>query len=70
MLFLTIMEMKTSPPQSHLGRVRRYPSWQRVHSSAACVSCAMYAADKSSYSAVGTLHRNHDTTSVTLHIGP
>jgi len=46
----------TSPPQSYLGRACRYPSWQSMHLSAACASCAMSTADKSSYSAVGTLH--------------
>jgi len=40
----------TSPPQSHLGRVHRYPSQQRMHSSAACDSCAVSTAGKSSYS--------------------
>jgi len=49
----------TNPPQSHFGKAHHYPSWQRMHSSAACASCAMSTADKSSYSAVGTLHPYH-----------
>jgi len=32
---------------------------QRMHSSAACASCAMSTADKSNYSAAGTLHPYH-----------
>jgi len=59
-----------SPPQSHLGRVRCYPSRQRMHLPAACASCAMSTADKSSYSATSTLHPDIDTTSVPWHIGP
>jgi len=47
--------METSPPQSHLGTVHLYASWQIMHLSAAC-ACAMSTADKSSYSAIGTLH--------------
>jgi len=50
------MPNKTSPPQSHLGTACRYASRQRMHSSAACASCTMSTADKSSYLAVGTLH--------------
>jgi len=46
----------TSPPQSQLGRVCGYPSWQRMHSSTACASSAMSTADKSSYSAADTLY--------------
>ena len=38
------------PHRSHLGRARRYPSRQRMHSSTACASCAMSTTDKSSYS--------------------
>jgi len=30
-----------------------------MHSSAACASCAMSTADKSSYSAAGMLHTQH-----------
>jgi len=45
-----------SPPQSHLGKARRYPSRQRMHSSTACASSAMSIADKSSYSATDKLH--------------
>jgi len=41
---------------SHLGRAHCYPSRQRMHSSAACASCATSIADKSSYLAAGTLH--------------
>jgi len=46
--------MVTSPSHNHLGRACHYPSWQRMHSSAVCASCAM-----SSYSARGTLHPYH-----------
>jgi len=49
----------TSPPQSHLGRAHRHSLRQRMHSSTACASCAMSTADKSSYSAAGTLHPYH-----------
>jgi len=52
--------MFTSPPQSHFGRAHRYASWQIMHSSTACASCALSTADKSSYSAVGTLHPYHN----------
>jgi len=31
----------TSPPQSHLGRERRYTSWQIMHFPAACASRTM-----------------------------
>jgi len=58
---LIIIITITSPPQSHLGRVHHFPSWQKMHSCAACASCAMSTADKSSYSAMGTLHPYHDT---------
>ena len=53
---VTVATKRTSPPQSHLGTVRRYPSRQRMHSSAACAGCAMSTADKCSYSAAGTLY--------------
>jgi len=61
----------TSPPQSYLGRVHCYPSWQRMHLSAACASWAMSTADKSSYmySSAWILHPYYDTTSVPWHIG-
>jgi len=45
--------------QSHLGRAYHYPSRQRMHLSAACASCAMSTADKSSYLAMGMLHPHH-----------
>jgi len=45
--------------QSHLGKAHSYSSQQRMHSSAACVSCAKSTADKSSYSAAGMLHPYH-----------
>ena len=51
----------TSPPESHLGRAHRYPSRQRMHSSTACANCAVSTADKSSYSATGTLHLYHSS---------
>ena len=41
----------TSPPQSHLGRVCRYPSWLKMDSSTSCARCAISTADKSSYTA-------------------
>jgi len=44
--------------QSHLGTAHHYLSQQRMHSSAACASCAMSTADKSSYSAAG-MHACH-----------
>jgi len=53
---------QTSPPQSHLRRARCYPSWQRMHLSVACVSCAMSTADNSSCSDTGMLHQSLDTS--------
>ena len=42
---------------SHLGRVRRYPSWQRMESPTSCAtSCATPTADKSNHSVMGTPH--------------
>jgi len=49
----------TSPPESYLGRAHYYSSWQRIHSSAVCASCAMSTTNDCSYSAVGTLHLYH-----------
>jgi len=58
--------------QSHLGRARRYPSRQRMHSSAACASCATSTADTSRYSAAGTLYPRVPTIQWTLshHLKP
>ena len=47
--------LTTNPLQSNLGRARRRPSRQRMHSSAACASSAMSTADKSNDSAAGML---------------
>ena len=52
-----LLTAATNPPQSHLGRVRCYPSRQRLDLPASCVtSCAVPTADESSHSATGTLH--------------
>ena len=56
---IAVTDILQCPPESHLGRVRRYPSWQRMLSCAACASCTMSTADKSSYSAAGTLYPYH-----------
>jgi len=53
------MIKRSTSPTSHLGRAHRHPSWQRMPSSAACASCAMFISDKSNYSAAGTLHPYH-----------
>jgi len=50
-IFITIGTI-TSPPQSNLGRVHSRLSWQRMHSSAACVSCAISTGDMSNHSVV------------------
>jgi len=51
------LQLSTSPPQSHLGRTRRYPSRQRMDSPASCAAnCAVPTADESSHSAARTLH--------------
>jgi len=56
---------ETSPPQSHLGRERRYPSRQRMDSPTSCaISCAIPIADESNHSATGTLHPHRSATCV------
>jgi len=55
----------TSPPQSHLGRTRRYPSRQRLDLLASCAtSCVIPTADESNHSATGTLHPHGNATCV------
>jgi len=54
---------RTSPPQiiweEHV--TTSYQSWQRMHSSVVCASCAMSTAHNC-YSATGTLHPYHFST--------
>jgi len=55
---------QTSSPQSHLGRVCRYPSRQRLDSP---TSCAIPTADESNHSAKGMLHL-HGNATCTLYV--
>jgi len=56
---------KTCLPRSHLGRVRRYPSRQRMDSPASCATDgAVPTANESNHSAAATLHPHRSATCV------
>jgi len=48
-----------SPPQTNLGSAHRLLSWQKMHSSTACASCAMSTAEESNHSTAGMLYPHH-----------
>ena len=46
-----------SPPQSNLGRVRRYPTSENALAHFVC--CTMHTADECNHSAMGSLDENY-----------
>jgi len=52
------LKIYSNSSQSHLGRACCHSSWQKMHSSTACASCAMSTAYKSSYSDI-SLQSHH-----------
>ena len=68
--FLAITIIITSSPPKSFGKSASPPSWQRMHSSAACAICSMPTANQSNHYATSKPHRHtthHPNDIISIH---